>query len=221
MSGSPIAELNGLIGRIGNAINAKNTIATRFKDSVKGRVNALNVTTAAILVKLQGLGTIGVNFKKKIDEQTREIADLNARLSAATNAQADAARQIGELTRDLAEAQAAGADIARLTRELAAAQAAASNCANEAQQLNQSIQAANKEIQNAIAALEAPLDDPELDRMLTELERQMGEINTQIDRIAPAASSGSSERRGGGRRKTLRKFKGGRRTREKRRSKCK
>jgi len=205
-----LEALNGLVGRIGAAITAKNTNVTNFKTQLRDRVTTLNRATEAILVRLRGLAVIGEDFRAQIARQTAEIADLNARLTAATNAQAASATRITDLTRELEEARRAGARVAELERDILAAQAQANTLGEQVTELTRGIQAANREIQLAIDALQAPLEDPELARMLNELEGQIAGINTEIGRIAPAVPP-QPPRRGG--RKTIRKLKKMRRTR--------
>jgi DNA repair exonuclease SbcCD ATPase subunit len=206
--------LNGLVGRIGAAITAKNANVTNFKTQLRDRVTNLNRATEAILVRLRGLAVIGEDFRAQIARQTAEIADLNTRLTAATNAQAASATRITELTRELEDARRAGARVAELERDILAAQEQANILGEQVNELTRGIQTANREIQLAIDALQAPLEDPDLARMLNELEGQIAGINTEIGRIAPAVPPQpppQPTRRGG--RKTIRKFKKMRRTR--------
>ena len=206
--------LNGLVGRIGAAITAKNANVTNFKTQLRDRVTNLNRATEAILVRLRGLAVIGEDFRAQIARQTAEIADLNTRLTAATNAQAASATRITELTRELEDARRAGARVAELERDILAAQEQANILGEQVNELTRGIQTANREIQLAIDALQAPLEDPDLARMLNELEGQIAGINTEIGRIAPAVPPQPPPpppRRGG--RKTIRKFKKMRRTR--------
>jgi len=220
----PNAQLNALTAyatQIRTAAITKNRNIAAFNNSLKDRIRVLDNLSEEILRKLRAMGGRGADFQRVIDEQGRQIADLNRRMREAADAQAAATAQVADLTRQLNEARARGGEVDALTRQLADLQGQYQTGLDEIDALNQGITAANNIIAEALAQLNAPDDNAELQALLAQLERHINEINGEIDRInipAPGGPGGAGgvpgpppppppRRRGGGSkaRKTRRK----------------
>jgi len=189
----PNAQLNALTtyaNQIRTAAVTKNRNIAAFNNSLKDRIRILDNLSEEILRKLRAMGGRGADFQRVIDEQGRQIADLNRRMREAADAQAAATAQVADLTRQLNEARARGGDVDALTRQLADLQTQYQNNLDELDALNQGITAANNIIADALAQLNAPDDNAELQALLAQLERHINEINGEIDRINVPAQGG-------------------------------
>ena len=111
-------------------------------------------------------------------------------MQTATDAQANSARQIQELTDQLQRARVDAAQSEALRRQLAALQIEVQDHVDEINNLTQGIEAANAVITEALGQLNAPNDTAELTALLAQLEAHVNQINQEIDRVNGAAPGG-------------------------------
>jgi len=185
-----LQALTQLANQIRQSVVAKNQNITQFNNTLRDRIRALDNLSVQILAKIQAIGNRAATFQQTIDRQTAEIADLNRRLQTATDAQADSARQIQELTDQLQRARVDAAQSEALRQQLAALQIEVQDHVDEINNLTQGIEAANAVITEALGQLNAPNDTAELTALLAQLEAHVNQINQEIDRVNGAAPSG-------------------------------
>ena len=183
-------ELTQLANQIRQSVVAKNQNITQFNNTLRDRIRALDNLSVQILAKIQAIGNRAATFQQTIDRQTAEIADLNRRLQTATDAQADSARQIQDLTEQLQRARVDAAQSEALRQQLAALQIEVQDHVDEINNLTQGIEAANAVITEALGQLNAPNDTAELTALLAQLEAHVNQINQEIDRVNGAAPGG-------------------------------
>ena len=185
-----LQALTQLANQIRQSVVAKNQNITQFNNTLRDRIRALDNLSVQILAKIQAIGNRAATFQQTIDRQTAEIADLNRRLQTATDAQADSARQIQDLTEQLQRARVDAAQSEALRQQLAALQIEVQDHVDEINNLTQGIDAANAVITEALGQLNAPDDTAELTALLAQLEAHVNQINQEIDRVNGAAPGG-------------------------------
>lgn len=189
-----LQALTQLANQIRAGIATKNQNISQFNNTLRDRIRALDALSVQILTKIQAIGNRAAAFQQTINQQAAEIADLNRRLQAATDAQADSARQIQELTDQLQRARVDAAQSEALRQQLAALQLEVQDHTDEIANLTQGIEAANAVITEALGQLNTPDDTAELTALLGQLEAHVNQINQEIDRVNGAAPSGGPVR---------------------------
>jgi DNA repair exonuclease SbcCD ATPase subunit len=185
-----LQALTQLANQIRQSVVAKNQNIAQFNNTLRDRIRALDNLSVQILAKIQAIGNRAATFQQTIDRQTAEIADLNRRLQTATDAQADSARQIQDLTDQLQRARVDAAQSEALRQQLAALQIEVQEHTDEINNLTQGIDAANAVITEALGQLNTPDDTAELTALLAQLEAHVNQINQEIDRVNGAAPVG-------------------------------
>jgi chromosome segregation ATPase len=185
-----LQALTQLANQIRDSVRTKNQNIAQFNNTLRDRIRALDNLSVQILTKIQAIGNRAAAFQQTINQQTAEIADLNRRLQAATDAQADGARQIQELTDQLQRARVDAAQSEALRQQLAALQLEVQDHTDEIANLTQGIEAANAVITEALGQLNAPDNTAELTALLAQLEAHVNQINQEIDRVNGAAPGG-------------------------------
>lgn len=210
-----LQALTQLANQIRQGIATKNQNISQFNNTLRDRIRALDALSVQILAKIQAIGNRAADFQQTINQQTAQIADLNRQLQAATDGQAEAARQIQELTAQLQQARIDSAQSEALRQQLAALQIEVQDHVDAIANLTQGIEAANAVITEALGQLNTPDDTAELTALLAQLEAHVNQINQEIDRVnaVPAGPAGPSPPpvppfpppgRGGRKRKTKR-----------------
>lgn len=210
-----LQALTQLANQIRQGIATKNQNISQFNNTLRDRIRALDALSVQILAKIQAIGNRAADFQQTINQQTAQIADLNRQLQAATDGQAEAARQIQELTAQLQQARIDSAQSEALRQQLAALQVEVQDHLDAIANLTQGIEAANAVITEALGQLNTPDDTAELTALLAQLEAHVNQINQEIDRVnaVPAGPAGPSPPpvppfpppgRGGRKRKTKR-----------------
>lgn len=210
-----LQALTQLANQIRQGIATKNQNISQFNNTLRDRIRALDALSVQILAKIQAIGNRAADFQQTINQQTAQIADLNRQLQAATDGQAEAARQIQELTAQLQQARIDSAQSEALRQQLAALQIEVQDHLDAIANLTQGIEAANAVITEALGQLNTPDDTAELTALLAQLEAHVNQINQEIDRVnaVPAGPAGPSPPpvpnfpppgRGGRKRKTKR-----------------
>jgi chromosome segregation ATPase len=185
-----LQALTQLANQIRAGIATKNQNISQFNNTLRDRIRALDALSVQILAKIQAIGNRAAAFQQTINQQTAQIADLNRRLQTATDAQADSARQIQELTDQLQRARVDAAQSEALRQQLAALQLEVQDHTDEIANLTQGIEAANAVITQALGQLNTPDDTAELTALLAQLEAHVNQINQEIDRVNAAAPGG-------------------------------
>jgi len=208
-----LQALTQLANQIRQGIATKNQNISQFNNTLRDRIRALDALSVQILAKIQAIGNRAADFQQTINQQTAQIADLNRQLQAATDGQAEAARQIQELTAQLQQARIDSAQSEALRQQLAALQIEVQDHLDAIANLTQGIEAANAVITEALGQLNTPDDTAELTALLAQLEAHVNQINQEIDRVnaVPAGPPGPPPvppfpppGRGGRKRKTKR-----------------
>lgn len=208
-----LQALTQLANQIRQGIATKNQNISQFNNTLRDRIRALDALSVQILAKIQAIGNRAADFQQTINQQTAQIADLNRQLQTATDGQAEAARQIQELTAQLQQARIDAAQSQALQQQLADTQRMLQERADEITNLTQGIEAANAVITEALGQLNTPDDTAELNALLAQLEAHVNQINQEIDRVnaVPAGPAGPPPvpnfpppGRGGRKRKTKR-----------------
>jgi chromosome segregation ATPase len=185
-----LQALTQLATQIRAGIATKNQNISQFNNTLRDRIRALDALSVQILAKIQAIGNRAAAFQQTINQQTAQIADLNRQLQAATDGQAEAARQIQELTAQLQQARIDAAQSEALRQQLAALQVEVQDHVDAIANLTQGIEAANAVITEALGQLNTPDDTAELTALLAQLEAHVNQINQEIDRVNTAAPGG-------------------------------
>jgi len=185
-----VAGLVDLARRIDQAITQKNTDVGTFNAALRGKLTNSRNIVDQILAKTRNISDRAANAGLDINAKNAEIANLNAQVAALTTARDNLTAERDALTGRLAAAAEDPGAADALRAQIAALEADAANHLEEIRELNEAIDAATDAIAGYLTNLSrVPEDQAEVDALADELERNVGDINRQLDNILGPAGS--------------------------------